>query len=87
MGPALGAAISPLTNTDRKGEQSPSCTSNSYWQLIVVMTVTGIAAALKLNRIHLPPTDKTRCSSGGEHKSQQIDLIILLNTELTGTSV
>ena len=29
----VGAAISPLANTDRRGEHSPSYTSNSYGQL------------------------------------------------------
>jgi hypothetical protein len=65
----LGAAISPLANTDRKGGAFPIM-HQQFLRAIGVMTATG-NAALKLNRIHyLRPTQQEAAQAANTNHSK-----------------
>ncbi|EJK75891.1 hypothetical protein THAOC_02371 [Thalassiosira oceanica] len=77
----LGATISPLANTDRKGGAFPIM-HRQFLRAVGVTAATG-NAALKLSRIHYLRSKQHMLPI---QTTANIDLITLINAELAGTS-
>ncbi|EJK69642.1 hypothetical protein THAOC_09078, partial [Thalassiosira oceanica] len=87
----LGATISPLANTDRKGGAFPIM-HRQFLRAVGVTAATGNAALkLKLSRIHYLRSTQRNEKQKQQHTRQpqttaNIDPITLINAELAGTS-